>query len=232
MSGGSNNNVSVSAREQVLLAEGRRVGRLVVKGLNWNGDVVCDCDCGETTALAKDVWLTGSKHQCASCDEWESAPLVQKIIGCRDTYQSLVSRARGAMDRCRNPKNASYDSYGGRGVEFRFPDADTFALFLWTMGWRYGDPRTTDRIDVNGHYEPGNIRLATPEEQVWNRRVSVVVDTGDEVVPLAMLAKQHGIQTTSPEYARLALFVSRAKRQAWEDISSHVEEIAADREAA
>jgi hypothetical protein len=32
---------------------------------------------------------------------------------------------------------------------------------------------TIDRIDVDGHYEPGNLRWATQREQSWNKRTNV-----------------------------------------------------------
>jgi hypothetical protein len=32
---------------------------------------------------------------------------------------------------------------------------------------------TIDRIDVDGHYEPGNLRWATQQEQSWNKRTNV-----------------------------------------------------------
>lgn len=225
MSGGAKKNVSVSAREQVLLAEGRRVGRLVVKGLNRNGDVLCDCDCGETMAVTRGVWMSGKRYQCASCDEWSNATPVQQIIGCRDTYDTLMSRARGAKDRCENPKNPNYGNYGAIGVRFLFADEEAYALCLFMHGWRYGDERTTDRIDVNGNYEFNNVRLADASEQVRNRRVSVVVDTGDEVVPLATLAEQNGISPTSPEYSRLSGFVKKSKQRVFDDIMGKIDEL-------
>lgn len=92
-------------------------------------------------------------------------------------------------------------------------------------GWRYGDERTTDRIDVDGHYEFNNVRLADASEQVRNRRVSVVVDTGDDVVPLATLAEQNGISPSSPEYARLSGYVKNSKHRVFEDIMGKIGEL-------
>lgn len=46
-----------------------------------------------------------------------------------------------------------------------------FANFLADMGERPED-QTLDRIDVNGHYEPGNCRWATIWEQSRNKRTS------------------------------------------------------------
>jgi hypothetical protein len=73
-----------------------------------------------------------------------------------------------ARGRCQNPNNDNYADYGDRGIEFRF---GSFEEFYAELGPR---PQGTsvDRIDVNGHYEPGNVRWATPKQQQNNRRVS------------------------------------------------------------
>lgn len=229
---GEKSAVSVSQREKVLMGAGRRLGRLVVRGLNRNGDVVAECDCGETVAVTKAVWLTGKRYQCGSCDEQDAVSDAERIVGCTDTYRTLVSRYRGIIDRCSNPNNQAWDDYGGRGIQNLYGDQDAYVLHMWSLGWRYGDPRTTDRIDVDGHYEPNNVRLAMPKEQVRNRRVSVVVDTGDEVISLADLAEQNGVQPNSSEYSRLSSFVAQSKRRAFEDIMGRIAELTSDKEVA
>jgi hypothetical protein len=82
------------------------------------------------------------------------------------TYVSYTQ----ARQRCTNKKNEHWKGYGGRGIEFRF---SSFFEFLAVVGLR-PKGKTLDRINVNGngHYEPGNIRWATPLEQRHNRRDS------------------------------------------------------------
>lgn len=65
--------------------------------------------------------------------------------------------------RCRNPKDESFQFYGGKGITIceRWVSFDNF---LADMGER--PPGTTlDRLDSAKDYEPGNCRWSTPIEQ-------------------------------------------------------------------
>lgn len=70
-------------------------------------------------------------------------------------------------DRCLNPKRHNFKFYGGRGITIceRWLE---FANFLADMGER-PDGLQLDRIDNDGHYEPGNCRWVTKQHNARNR---------------------------------------------------------------
>ena len=76
---------------------------------------------------------------------------------------------RGAKDRCTNPNGPEWEHYGGRGIEFRF---SSFEEFFAEVGPKPEPKRaySIDRIDKDGHYEPGNVRWATRKQQNANKR--------------------------------------------------------------
>src|SRR5436309_1877292 len=71
--------------------------------------------------------------------------------------------------RCNNPKDPKYDDYGGRGITI-CERWTTFQNFYDDMGDCPSKSHSLDRIDNEGHYEPGNCKWSTPKEQSNNRR--------------------------------------------------------------
>jgi len=79
------------------------------------------------------------------------------------TYNSYLS----AKGRCTNPNNGNYFNYGGRGIEFKFT---SFEQFIKELGPKPSSKHSLDREDNEGHYEHGNVRWATRDQQANNRR--------------------------------------------------------------
>jgi len=76
--------------------------------------------------------------------------------------------------RTTNPKCKDYHNYGGRGIGNKFKNfTDFYNYVVDELG--YDDIKKLkglqiDRIDNDGHYEPGNIRFVTCSENCKNRR--------------------------------------------------------------
>lgn len=81
----------------------------------------------------------------------------------------LSQRCISAKQRCTNPNDRAFYRYGGRGIEFRFESP--LEMGLWVQK-HLGLHRELelDRVDNNGHYEPDNLRYATPAQNLANSR--------------------------------------------------------------
>jgi hypothetical protein len=99
---------------------------------------------------------------------------------------------RAMRDRCSNPKATGWSSYGGRGIKVCARWNDSFEAFLADMGKR-PDGLSIDRIDNNGHYEPGNCRWATPKQQCRNTRANVVYAYQGEELCVSEIAERAGV---------------------------------------
>ena len=97
----------------------------------------------------------------------------------------------GMLRRCR-PGGHSAKNYGDRGI--RVCDRwHVFENFLEDMGLRPSRKHSLDRIDVNGNYEPGNVRWATASTQGRNRRNNRILEFRGRKQPLIDWAEEIGL---------------------------------------
>lgn len=74
-------------------------------------------------------------------------------------------------ERCSWSKHHKFADYGGRGIKVcpQWADFQTYLADIAHLG-PCPPGYTLDRIDNDGNYEPGNVRWASPAEQLANRR--------------------------------------------------------------
>ncbi len=165
---------------RLLSLEGRRFGRLTVltRGgatrspcgkvhTNW----ICQCDCGKTRIVLGDNLRSGGTVSCG-CLRREIT--IRRLTthgeanrgGCSAEYNCWLN----LIARCENQNSKNWPLWGGRGIRVCARWRQSFVAFLADMGRKPSPRHSIDRIDPDGHYEPGNCRWATPSEQRRNRR--------------------------------------------------------------
>lgn len=122
-----------------------------------------------------------------------------KKHGLTDTPENRCWR--NIRRRCNSVHRPSYKYYGGRGIKLceRWND---FNNFLADMGPRPGPEYSVERIDNDGHYEPGNCRWATQAEQNKNKSDVYTPEEDDKIRELAA----HGLNFT-----QMAAILDRTK---------------------
>jgi len=146
---------------------GQRFGKLFVlrradSTPDWRTMWRVRCDCGTEKDVKGDNLKAGSTTSCG-CNRIA----LRKTHGLYRTPTYYTWRA--IISRCTDPKARNYPYYGGRGITLCDRWRQSFKAFHEDVGTR-PDGMTLDRIDVNGNYEPGNVRWATKIEQEANKR--------------------------------------------------------------
>lgn len=183
---------------------GQKFGRLTVielavKAANKRPHWKCLCECGNETVASSNNIVRGVTRSCG-CFKIErqregNIKHGQYGTGAHTSWMSM-------RQRCLNPNNPAFKSYGGRGISI-CERWELFENFYSDMGQR-PPGLEIDRIEVNGNYEPGNCRWATVLEQGRNQRKTRFVTINGVTKCMSEWISEFGINRTTLE-SRLRL---------------------------
>lgn len=154
-----------------VLSEGEPYQRPLVNGkpnpLGRQRTARCRCVCGNERDIGIQTLKSGQSRHCG-CLVSGMITEMKTIHGMSHTseYRSWSHM----KERCLNPNCADWLDYGGRGISVCSEWIDSFEVFFAHVGEKPDPSYSIDRIDVNGHYEPGNVRWADKWTQARNKR--------------------------------------------------------------
>lgn len=198
---------------------GHRFGRLVALKMTekrkWSSVVwACVCDCGVGIDVRAGCLHSGNTKSCGCLRKDQAETLKGRSRrrshghSSRGGYSGEYNAWRGMRARCSRPKINGYERYGGRGIRVCDRWQNSFEAFFSDMGTKPSPAHTLDRINSDGHYEPGNVRWATPEQQDRNRRTNRLVVIRGKSMILADAIRQYG--------ARSKMTIRRRLRTGWD----------------
>lgn len=132
---------------------------------------LCECGCGQPAPIALITnnrrghiygqpirFITGHNAATAAIGK-------HQVHGMSYTPEYMAYH--NAKLRCTNPKAVNWPRYGGRGIQFNFL---CFEQFIAELGPKPSQKHSLDRINNDGHYEPGNVQWATASVQQKNQQ--------------------------------------------------------------
>lgn len=166
---------SLGDRFSELTVVGYRIGNA---GGIWQILVACSCGAAPHYVYQYNLFK-GRSTRCNVCAKkqaghWRKNFWAYADIVPEDTHRRrLLNRISACFNRCHNPKDRGFPNYGARGVfvcELWRKNRRAFLAHLVSLdGWR--DPSCEmDRINVDGGYEPGNLRFVSRKVNQGNRR--------------------------------------------------------------
>lgn len=102
--------------------------------------------------------------------------------------------------RCSNPRNTHYGTYGARGITV-CEEWEKFEAFRdWALANGYEASLEIDRIDNDAGYSPSNCRFVTKAENSRDRTTTRNFDFFGENLCLSEAARRFGIGMTTLRY--------------------------------
>lgn len=209
---------------------GKKYNRLTIVGpsdvKSYRGEkfVTFKCDCGTIKEIKYSSVRSGGTKSCGCLGKETAKNLMhQRVEENRKhgdsnqkntTHKYIYELWIGMKQRCYNPNNNRYKTYGERGITVYEPWINDYPAFkewiLTNLGERFdagtgrrSDNESLDRIDVNVGYQPSNLRWADFVTQANNKfiqskghktRLSVEEETGERTLmgqPLKKLYEEY-----------------------------------------
>jgi hypothetical protein len=152
---------------------GARFTKYVVisSGMGSDENAIVQCDCGKTCAVNLRSLRRGKAKGCASCAT--KRVLFRDIFPLQRLFSIWAHRYTGIISRCYNPTSKAFKNYGAQGIslfEEWKQDRRTFFEYVKTLENWDKEGYDLDRIDNEGNYAPGNIRIVNRKTNARNRR--------------------------------------------------------------
>ena len=99
----------------------------------------CLCECFAESLVHDYDLKSGRSVGCRACGSsraWynsDSSKLRRYPHVSLQVYEKVTGAADNAIARCRNPENARYQDWGGRGIEVKFSNREEFVDYLLTL---------------------------------------------------------------------------------------------------
>lgn len=150
------------------------------------------CSCGNDVVVRSQELLQGDTRSCGCLHRAAVVARNKSYAKHRAKNKPAYSSWQSMIQRCCNPLSKDYPRWGGRGIKVSPVWRHSYLTFVRDLGER---PQGTslERINVNGDYEPGNCRWATPKQQASNRRSSHIVVFMGKRMTLTQLAESCGV---------------------------------------
>lgn len=169
---------------------------------------VFECYCGQKIIAGINSIKSGRIKSCG-CEQRRKAGERFSRHGMSNSpeYQAW----EGMKSRCYYTKGIEYHRYGGRGIIVCDEWKTDFMAFYNYIGPKPSPKHSLDRIDVNGNYEPGNVRWATIDIQVRNRTDTIFYEYNGEKKIMTDIARDIGvIQPTLTKRMRRGMTMEEA----------------------
>ncbi len=164
------------------------------------------CTCGNTTVVRIDHVNKNTVRSCG-CLQKEIVSGRFKTHGFSGTKEHAIWKS--IIQRCINPRNASYKNYGQKGITICEEWRNSFEAFFRDMGTK-PEKMSIDRIDNTRSYSKDNCKWSTNKEQQNNKSSNRI---------LILNGRSQNLQEWANELGMNHKMLRRRVRLGWTDVA-------------